>query len=241
MPFTNNRFLRFSQALSVCLLYYLAIGFILKTSYSSDSLPALAPLPNTAPISNSIPLPTPRVSTPTYTGKNHQKLQAAQNVFESGFLNDHIKKADRVSVEGGFSLPIIQQPEGKDFFVSTKNDLITQFSSPAQSGVTGLLAHNYLSGQEFYKLKIGQKLTVDYDGGFAHRYKIVSITRFQKLDPSTVYSELIDLETNMEMSSTDVYNRFYSGSPHVTFQTCLEKDGHWDWGLIFITAEPIYP
>lgn len=241
MSYTNNRNLRFLQALSVCLLCYLSIGFILKTSFSSDSLPTLAPLPNTAPISTSIPLPTPHVSIPTYTGKNHQKLKAAQDVFESGFFEDHIKKADRVSIEGGFSLPIIQQPEGKDFFVSTKNDLITQFNSPAKNGVTGLLAHNYLSGQEFYNLKIGQKLTVDYEGGFIHRYKIVSINRFQKLDASTVYSDLVDLETNKEISSTDVYNRFYSGSPHVTFQTCIEKDGHWDWGLIFITAEPIYP
>lgn len=160
----------------------------------------------------------------------------------SSFLSDfseHMKRAIWVSVQGGFSLPIAQQPENKGIYVTNKIDLITQFGKPAQNGVTALLAHNYRSGIEFYTLNIGQLVTVMYEGGFVHNYQVVSISSFQKLNRASIYSDLIDLNTKQELSSTEVYNRFYRGSHHVIFQTCLKGDGYLDWGLYFVVAVPV--
>jgi hypothetical protein len=36
----------------------------------------------------------------------------------------------------------------------------------------------------------------------------------------------------------EVFYDFYSGDPHLTLQTCIEKDGDWSWGVRFILAEP---
>ncbi len=166
------------------------------------------------------------------------RLPPAPQDFGAEFLQKHLPKASQVSAEGGFSLPVIQQPPDNPVYVSNKPDLITQFSTPAENGVTGLLAHNYRSGKEFYKLTIGQRVTVRYDKGVTRHYRVVSINRFQKLDRSSIFSDLIDLTTAKRMTSTELFNRFYRGPHHVTFQTCLEGDGHPDWGLYFVVAEP---
>ncbi len=159
--------------------------------------------------------------------------------FESGFPGKLLAKASWVSVKDGFNLPIIQQPEGNPFYVSNKPDVITQFSSPALDGVVGLLAHDFRAGAEFYGLKIGQMLKIFYEQGTVRDYQVVSIHRFQKLDSSSVYSDLVDLETNEQVTTSQVYDRFYRGSHHVTFQTCLAGNGRLDWGLYFVIAEPI--
>lgn len=174
-----------------------------------------------------------------FAGKKAEKIQAIHRDFLDRFLKDYIGEASWVSIESGFSLPIIQQPTGESSFVSTRANIITQFNSPGTYGVTGLLAHNYLSGKEFYSLEIGQKVTVTYGEGIERNYKIVSIDRFKKIDRTSIYSNLVEVETNKEYSSTEVFNRFYNGSHRLVFQTCLEKDGRLDWGLVFITAEPI--
>ena len=50
--------------------------------------------------------------------------------------------------EDNFALPIIQQPSGQTGFVSNIDGVVTQFSLPNQYGVTGLIAHNFLSGKK---------------------------------------------------------------------------------------------
>lgn len=175
-------------------------------------------------------------STPKQPGG--AELPSFQDVW-AGFLEEDVAKASWVSVEGGFSLPIIQQPPGKVTYVSNKPDIITQFNRPALNGVTALLAHNYRSGKEFYNLTIGQRITVTYNGMLERDYQVVSIDSFQKLNNASGYSNLIDLKTEAELTSTDVYNRFYWGAHRVTFQTCLEREGRLDWGLYFVVATPL--
>lgn len=160
--------------------------------------------------------------------------------FGGEFLQQ-VSQAWWVAAEGSFDLPIIQQPGDNPIYVAGGADVITQFGKPAQEGVTGLLAHNYRSGKEFYGLTLGQRITVYYGGDVTRAYQVTSIQRFQKVDHTDIYSDLIDLETNARVSSTEVYNRFYAGSPHVTFQTCLEGEGYLDWGLYFVVAEPLAP
>ena len=141
-------------------------------------------------------------------------------------------------VPGVFSLPIIQQPQDKSIFVANRLGQLTQFHLASQNGVTGLLAHNYLSGKDFYELDIGQEVRVLYADHHVGRYQVTSIHRFQKLQPKKLYSDFLDLETHERLTTSQVFDQFYRGEPHVTFQTCLEGDGRLDWGILFIIASP---
>jgi hypothetical protein len=144
-----------------------------------------------------------------------------------------------VYVPSLFSLPVIQQPKNNPIFVSNKHDRMTQFQSAARNGVTGLLAHNYLAGSLFYKLVPGNKILIVYGDGAIQRYQVVSIHRFQKLNPASLHSRLVDLSTGKEFSTAEVFRRFYRGEHHVTFQTCLERGSRLDWGFLFVVAVPL--
>ena len=149
--------------------------------------------------------------------------------------------ASAVSAPGIFSFPILQQPEDEAAYVSRRIGQLTQFRLASQNGVTGLLAHNYLSGKEFYRLEIGQEIRVMYSDQHEGRYQVASIHHFQKVQPSKLYSDYLDLETRQRMSSTQVFERFYSRGPQVTFQTCLENEGRLDWGILLVIASPVDP
>ncbi|MBI1880434.1 MAG: hypothetical protein HYR94_19830 [Chloroflexi bacterium] len=145
-----------------------------------------------------------------------------------------------VYVRGILAFSIIQQPENNPIFVSNKHDRVTQFQSAARNGVTGLLAHNYLAGSLFYKLAPGYEVLIVYGDGTIQRYRVVSIHRFQKLKPTRLHSKLVDLSTGQELSTAEVFRRFYRGEHHVTFQTCLERNGRLDWGFLFVVAVPLF-
>ena len=147
--------------------------------------------------------------------------------------------AEWVSVSGLFSLPIMQQPNNNPVYVANKPDILTQFQKATKNGVTGLLAHNFLSGREFSKMKIGQEVTITYADHIIRNYRVASIYHYQKLDPSDLFSDLIDLHYGIEFSSSEVFNQFYRGRPRVIFQTCLEAGGRLDWGLLFVVALPV--
>ncbi len=143
-----------------------------------------------------------------------------------------------VYAPGIFALPVVQQPPGEWAFVSDKPGIVTEFQSAAKNGVTGFLAHNYLSGAQFYKLEIGKEVRVVYGDKMVKFYQVDGIYRFQKLTPSSPQSELIDLDTHQKITTEEVFNRFYRGKPKVTFQTCLEEEGLSNWGLTFTVAIP---
>ncbi len=142
-------------------------------------------------------------------------------------------------VEGLMALRVVQQPDHFWQYVSEDPETATQFQSAA-GNVTGLLAHNYLAGSLFYNLTLGQQIVVIYGDGNIARYQVSEIRRYQKLDEDNYYSPFIDQENGEEVSSTDVFNSVYSGEKHLALQTCLEKDGDWSWGLLFIIANPVH-
>jgi hypothetical protein len=220
------------------------------SSLSGDIMGILIKAENTVPKEPSIHAHSelPSTSTPSLTLAGNKlrifepslpvKFDPLENYWSNFSLSD-LAQANWVQVDGGFSLPIVQQPAGDSMYVSSRVNLLTQFSRPAQNGVTALLAHNYRSGIQFYDLRPGQKITITYGGLITREYRVVSIDKFQKLVSSDTLSDLIDLQTNTRVTSTEVYKRFYSGEPHLTFQTCLEKDGKLDWGLYFVVADPL--
>jgi len=144
-----------------------------------------------------------------------------------------------VYVPGIFALPVVQQPAGDYSFVSPANDIITQFGSATYFNVIGLLAHNFLSGSLFNQLTFGQTVIIVMGDGSTRRYFIRESTVFQRLQKSAISDKFVDLNTRESYSTLQVFNRFYRGDHHLTFQTCLEKDGDLDWGVLFVTALPI--
>ena len=144
-----------------------------------------------------------------------------------------------VYIENVLSLPIVQQPDDDPVFVSTQLGTVTQFRSAANYGVTGLLAHNYLSGELFFNLAIGNEVRIVFGDGSYHRYLVSGTYSFQKMNPSSLQSDFTELATGDHLTSGQVFARFYSNGDKVTFQTCIERDGVSNWGLLFVVADPI--
>jgi hypothetical protein len=75
--------------------------------------------------------------------------------------------------------------------------------------------------------------------GAIRRYVVTNIRRFQALNPSSLYSNFVDLENGgAQLSSTDLFNQVYAGGNKVVFQTCIYGNGNWSWGRLFVTATP---
>lgn len=144
-----------------------------------------------------------------------------------------------VYVPDVLALPVVQQPLGKNTFVSESLGTVTQFQLAALYNVIGLLAHNYLSGDLFSKLEVGQDVYVVMGNGSIQRFQVTSIHKFQKKFPSNPNSSYIDLNTGKQLSMRQVFRRFYQGEHRIIFQTCLEKNGNLIWGLLFVQAEPV--
>lgn len=144
-----------------------------------------------------------------------------------------------VYVPGFFALPVVQQPGGDTGFVSGKPETVTQFQLATRNNVLGFLAHNYLSGKEFFNLIEGlQVVVVNGDGSF-ERYRITAIDEYQKVTPGSHWSHYIDLDSGERLTTYQVFGQYYQGEHHLTFQTCLARDGIETWGLRFIVAEPM--
>ena len=223
-----NKFLTFSRL------------FILATLAFSFSLPYSnqAQLPTTgrevSSLISVIHIPPPTIDSWT----SRQQLPTLNN-FVNNLIDGQPKSVRGVYVPGFLALPIVQQPSGNTGFVSEQPGTATQFQLADRYGVIGLLAHNYLSGAEFYSLVEGlQVLLVNGDGSL-QKYQITEINEYQKLTPGSNWSHYINLETGERLTTYQVFTQYYQGEHHLTFQTCLERDGLDTWGLRFVVAEPV--
>ena len=141
--------------------------------------------------------------------------------------------------ENNFGLQIIQQPFGKVGFVSTIEGVVTQFSMPNQYGITGLLAHNYLSGKHFFGLGLGDIVQLVYGDGDIKEYLVVDIQRYQAIQPDSPNSQFLDLNSGEKLSATQLFKKVYMGNHHLTLQTCIQEGSEDSWGRLFIIANPI--
>jgi hypothetical protein len=144
-----------------------------------------------------------------------------------------------VYVPGILAIPVIPQPKGKPGYVSTENNKVTEFQSAADNNVIGLLAHNYLAGKDFFRLREGQQVLIVYGDGKANQYVVTGIYDYQKLDPGNMFSRYRNLTDGKRLSTRQLFNLVYSGPHHVTFQTCIARNGNLEWGLRFVIAEPV--
>lgn len=143
-----------------------------------------------------------------------------------------------VYVPNVLALPIVQQPADDPYYVSNHDEEVTQFPTVSQYGNIGLLAHNNLSGQAFSKLSVGQEVELVYGDGRIEKFVITEVLRFQALQPQSQQSSFLNLDNSETLSANQMFDRVYTGSHHLTFQTCIKANGNMSWGRLFVVATP---
>jgi len=137
------------------------------------------------------------------------------------------------------ALQVIQQPAGQPAFVSSVDEVITEFAMARSHGVVGLLAHNYLAGKHFFEIQMDDIIQVVYGDEKVEKYQVVAIQRYQALQPNSPHSEFLDLDTSQRLTATQLFKKVYTGEHHITLQTCIQEGVVDTWGRLFIIAEPI--
>jgi hypothetical protein len=156
--------------------------------------------------------------------------------FVSSVSDGNRKVLRGVYAAGTFALPVVQQTYAAE--VSRAPETATQFGMAQNYGVVGLLAHNYLSGQEFFELTVGQSISLVYGDGRVEAFRVTRILQFQATIPESANSGFINLDTGKGTDAEGLFRQVYMGSRHVTFQTCIEQAGDSSWGRLFVIAEP---
>ena len=140
-----------------------------------------------------------------------------------------------------FALSIVQQPDGDHQFVSPRQSTATQFRLASRFGSTGLLAHNYLAGQDFSLLEKGQLLYLVYGDGQLAVFAVSETLRYQALDPNSPLSDFMRLRDGALLTTSELFAEVYHQDGSVVLQTCISRDQELSWGRLFIIAEPYSP
>jgi hypothetical protein len=143
-----------------------------------------------------------------------------------------------VYVPNVMALPVVQQPSDHPYYVSNHDGEATQFSIASQYGNIGLLAHSHLSGKSFSNLSIGQEVELLYGNGRTENFVVTEVLHFQALQPQSQQSLFLNLDNSETLSANQMFNRVYTGSYHLTFQTCIKAYGNMSWGRLFVLAMP---
>ena len=141
-----------------------------------------------------------------------------------------------IHVSDVLDLPIVQQPEGDDGYVSPSDGQLTEYRIPSKFGNVGLLAHNDLSGRFFHRLSLGREVQLLYGNDSVETFVITDILRYQALQPDSPYSPFRDLSTGETLTVTQLFKKVYMGSRHITFQTCIAAQRNLVWGRLFVIA-----
>ncbi len=142
-----------------------------------------------------------------------------------------------VHAPGLFTLRVVQQPVGSYTYISHLDDVVTQMQTAERYGVTGLIAHNYLAGRHFFRLRAGQEIQVILANKKVRKYQVSGIHHFQRMVPTCPTSDLVDLSNGDRLNYIKVFDRYYTGDHHLTLQTCLARNGLENFGLVFFTTE----
>lgn len=161
--------------------------------------------------------------------------------FVASVTNGDASTVTGLYAEGLFALQVRQQPPTDINYISDEIGTVTQYSQPAQFGVTGLLAHNTLSGKQFFRLRKDGELILVYGDGRLERYRIRDVQNYQALSPYDTRSDFVDLNHPGApiLSHNDLYQRVYTTPETLVLQTCIEANGEPTWGRLFIIADPI--
>ncbi len=169
------------------------------------------------------------------TALESSRLAAFARALKNGQANVLVG----VYVPGVLSLRVVQQSSESSTSVYPVAGYATQFKLAARFGTTALLAHNNLSGAQFFELAPGQTASLIYGDGSIRRYVISHTRRFQALRPEDPFSTFIDLgDGHASLSSDQLFRQIYTDSGALIFQTCIAANGNPSWGRLFVIAEP---
>lgn len=161
--------------------------------------------------------------------------------FAAGLVNGQAQAVVGYYAPGLSALPVRQQPFGDGDYISDEYGTVTQYGKPAGYGVIGLLAHNTLSGREFFYLGQNQDVFLVYGDGRTQRYRITRIHEYQALSPYDTRSDFVDLSNpgGPLLTHSEVFQRVYTQNGTLVLQTCIEANGEPTWGRLFVIAEPL--
>ncbi len=160
------------------------------------------------------------------------------NVFSRQLVNGQSDQLRGLYARGLFAARVVQQPIGQPGFVSPAPDVLTQFSGASQYGATGLLAHNYLAGAQFFEMKAGRVLYLVYGDGHTQAYSVTQLLTYQALQPNSDYSGFVDLATGERLGAFALFAHVYDRPESLVLQTCIEENGIPTWGRLFVIAQP---
>src|SRR5574340_19368 len=199
---------------------------------------AIVFLPTGTAFANSVPVTGPNSDTLTPASISMAAIAPfVASVATSGNPN----QAAGIFANGVFAAPIVQQPSSAPGFVSTKEDVATQFGMAAQYGTIALLAHNYLLGLQFFDIEVGKVLTLVYGDGHLQAYRVEQVLQYQALAPNSPYSDFVDLNdpSGSRISVNTLFYQIYAQEGKLVLQTCIEANGEPSWGRLFIVAQPV--
>lgn len=164
------------------------------------------------------------------------------------FIIDVAKmKCDEITgvyVKDKFQFPVIQQPVDRAAYVSSSEDVVTEFAQVTHYGSIGLLAHNTLAGQDFYELKNLDQIHIVFGNGNTQQYVVSEIRQFHALSPSSPYSSFVELsDPDRQINYENLFLEIYGKPNRLVLQTCIAGPSSDSWGRYFIIAEPLnkYP
>jgi len=97
------------------------------------------------------------------------------------------------------------------------------------------LAHNTLAGKFFFNIPQGSQIILVYGNGRTETFIVDQVLMYQALP----YGQYRDLQTQEIVYIGALFNTAYSGEYHLTLQTCIESEGDYQWGRLFIIAKPL--
>ena len=205
-------------------------------------------IPSSGPFSAFYPSDEKAITTdPDYSGSPQNTSFTENEAQKSISISEFRKTVETgnpgvvtgIFSEDRFALDVIQQPAGQPAYVSTISDVVTEFSMASDYGTLGLMAHNYLAGENFFHLQPGDIIQIVYGDGDIQKYAIYDVQRYQALQPNSPRSQFVDLDTNEQLTATQLFKRVYMGGHRLTIQTCIQEGSVDSWGRLFLLAEPI--
>jgi hypothetical protein len=161
------------------------------------------------------------------------------NNFVLSVSNGDSEAVVGVYVPGVLALPVGQQPKDNAGFVTRERNMTTQFHLANRYGTVGILAHNYLAGEQFSGIKLNQYAIVVFGDGRLEYFLIDEIQNYQALSPNSTYSDFINLDNTTErLTASELFGRVYGAGNRVVFQTCIAAHGDASWGRMFIIGKP---
>jgi len=161
------------------------------------------------------------------------------DTFLQSVVNGNSDQITGVYADGALALNVGQQPASQPTFISDNLGEVTQFGMASEYGSLALIAHNYLSGNDFFLLSQGQIITLVYGNGSTASFVINEIRSFEALQPGSAYSDFVDLDNGDRLSASELFHNMYNESNALVLQTCIENNGISTWGRVFIIATPV--